>query len=248
MPFGFALSGGAGWEREGASDDALFRLQPAVSLFPNPALKPRTDFHLLAGADWESRWLGLGAAWNRHHFGDNWLPRTLPDARDSASIPDSLALPLDNYDEEIRDLLRLSLRLSLGRWNLALHHNYLVHGEISDSRGVPTDQNRTLPKRVYQGQLRWRRVVLGGKLGLQSQWDWDWFSARHVYASDLDGFSRVVKLDEYLVLDYSMRMEVKSFLLYFRARNLNHDRYATEPGVHPPGVNFRFGVDWRLWN
>jgi hypothetical protein len=43
-------------------------------------------------------------------------------------------------------------------------------------------------------------------------------------------------------------MEIKSFLLYFRAMNLYHDRYATEPGVHPPGVNFRFGVDWRLRN
>ena len=41
---------------------------------------------------------------------------------------------------------------------------------------------------------------------------------------------------------------IKTFMLYFDAMNLNHDRYATEPGVHPPGVNFRFGVDWVLWN
>ncbi|HEX2612968.1 MAG TPA: hypothetical protein VHO02_05200, partial [Fibrobacteria bacterium] len=64
----------------------------------------------------------------------------------------------------------------------------------------------------------------------------------------IDGTSRPVSLDQYLDLDFTAQMEIKTFLLYFRAMNLNHDRYATEPGVHPPGVNFRFGVDWRLRN
>ena len=55
-----------------------------------------------------------------------------------------------------------------------------------------------------------------------------------------------VKLDEYLALDFDAAMHIKTFTLFFKVRNFNHDRYATEPGVHPPGVNFRFGVDWTL--
>jgi hypothetical protein len=101
---------------------------------------------------------------------------------------------------------------------------------------------------VTKGQLLWKRRVLDGKLGLRTQWDWEWFSERYAFASDLDGTARAIKLDEYLALDFMASMEIRAFLLYFRAMNLNHDRYATEPGVHPPGINFRFGVDWKIRN
>ena len=108
--------------------------------------------------------------------------------------------------------------------------------------------NWEIPGRAYQGQLVWKRRLLRGKLGVETRWDWEWFSKRYVFASDLNGIARLQPLDEYLALDFTARMDVSSFLLYFRAVNLNHDRYATESGVHPPGVNFRFGVDWRLRN
>jgi hypothetical protein len=90
--------------------------------------------------------------------------------------------------------------------------------------------------------------MMSNRFTVACDWDWEWFSARRVWASDLNGNSRPVYLDEYLVLDFGVRLLVKSFVWNFQIMNLNHDRYATEAGVHPPGVNFRLGVDWWLPN
>jgi hypothetical protein len=266
LPWGFRFSGGAGWSREGAPEENLFRWQPALSLYPSPDLAPRTHAHHGAGAGWESRHLGLGAEWERNVFRNNWLPRILPQpgvcallddslaypgesaACAGEALPDSLALALVNYREETRDLLHLSLFLALGNWKLSLRNTYLLANAIRDDRLGFDAQNWRLPQNVFKGQLLWRRRVLDGRLGLQTRWDWEWFSERYVFASDMDGTSRVVPLDEYLALDFTAQMEIKTFLFYFRAMNLYHDRYATDPGVHPPGVNFRFGVDWRMRN
>jgi hypothetical protein len=106
----------------------------------------------------------------------------------------------------------------------------------------------SVPERVFQGRLGWKRALLDDRLKLDFAWRWEWFSTRYAWAPQLDGTSRPVKLDEYLDLDFEARMLIKTFLLYFKAMNLDHDRYATEPGVHPPGVNFRFGIDWTLKN
>jgi hypothetical protein len=267
LPFGFNLAGGAGWNREGAPEDNLFRWQPALSLYPNPGLAPRTRSRYGGGAGWQSRHIGFGADWEHNLFTDNWLPRILPQpdacallnvggyypgesavCAGGASLPDSLALALVNYDEETRNLLHLSGFVALGNWRVNLRNTYLLSNTVRDPRLGFTGVNWQIPENVFKGQLLWRRRVLDGKLGLLTRWDWEWFSPRQVFASDMDGTSRVMPLDEYLALDFTAQMEIKTFLLYFRAMNLYHDRYATEPGVHPPGVNFRFGVDWRLRN
>jgi hypothetical protein len=108
--------------------------------------------------------------------------------------------------------------------------------------------DRAIPERVFQGRLGWKRSLVEDRLKVDLSWSWEWFSTRYAWAPDLKGNSGLAKLDEYLALDFEARMRIKTFTLYFDAMNLNHDRYATEPGVHPPGVNFRFGVDWVLWN
>jgi hypothetical protein len=267
----FEIKAGGGWLREGAPDEFLFRWQPALGFHPNPDLKPRSDLSAEAGVSWKSRHVEIGIAWDRHTFAESWLPQFLPEpdfcfGADSVRYPknrgtfcvdgvggvhiaDSV-LALQNYDEEVRDLYHLFLALSLGNWRLSLHNTYLnpSTSTIKDDRFLEIGTNWQIPGRVYQGQLYWRRNLLRGKLGVETRWDWEWIYKRYVFASDLDGLARVVSLDEYLSLDFTARMDVKSFLLYFRAVNLNHDRYATEPGVHPTGVNFRFGVDWRLKN
>jgi hypothetical protein len=248
LPLGFSLTGGAGQNREGAPDDLLFRWQPALGFYPNTALAPRVFTRYGAGAAWKSRYLGFGAEWNFNRFENAWLPRALP-VPFQGTTPDSLALRQVNYPEETRELLRLSAYAGLGNWKLSLWNHYLLANEIRDADTATEGlRNWQLPRNVLKGQLLWKRLVLDGKLGLQTQWDWEWFSERYAYGSDMNGTSRVIRLDEYLVLDFAASMEIKTFLLYFRAMNLNHDRYATEPGVHPPGVNFRFGVDWRIRN
>jgi hypothetical protein len=275
LPWGFRFNGSAGWNREGAPEEFLFRWQPAQGFYPNPDLAPRTHARYGAGAGWDSRHLGIGAEWERHRFENTWLRRVLPDqdacillgdslgypgesafcsgpvvppASNNSSLPDSLALARVNYAEETRDLVHLSGYLALGNWKLTLRNTYRLANAIRDPRLGFTAVNWEIPQNVLKGQLLWKRRVLDGKLGLQTRWDWEWFSQRQVFASDMDGTSRLLTLDEYLALDFNTQMEIKSFILYFRAMNLTHDRYATEAGVHPPGVNFRFGVDWRLRN
>lgn len=267
LPWGFGVAATAGANREGAPEDFLFRWNPALGLYPNPDLAPRTAYRYGASAEWKSRHLGFGAGWDRNLLHDNWLPRVLPSANpcavdstsyagltpeqvcpDFVSTPDSLALARVNRDRETRDLAHLSMYLALGNWKLSLLHTRLLENSVRDARLGFTGRNYAIPRDVNKGQLLWKRRVLDDKLGLRTQWDWEWFSERYVFASDLDGTARAIKLDEYLALDFTAAMEIRSFLLYFRAMNLNHDRYATEPGVHPPGINFRFGVDWRIRN
>ena len=270
IPFlqNFEAVGGGGWKREGAPEDFLFRWQPALGLYPNPDLNPRNDMHTHAGITWKNTHLEVGIGWDRHTLAGSWLPWLLPEPDycfgadtvrypglkgpfcvDSIRIADSV-LSLRNYDEEIRDLYHLLLSVFAGNWTLSIHNTYLNprSSTVKDSRMLEVGTNWEIPGRAYQGQLVWKRQLLRGKLGVETRWDWEWFSKRYVFASDLDGFARLQPLDEYLALDFTARMDVSSFLLYFRAVNLNHDRYATEAGVHPPGVNFRFGVDWRLRN
>jgi hypothetical protein len=269
LPWGFSLTGGAGWAREGAPEERLFRWQPALGLYPNADLTPRTHTRYGAGAAWETRHIGLGAAYENHRFENTWLPRILPDPNacllvlDSlnyagpgdnnagclgSSLPDSFALAHMNYAEETRELLYLTGYLAAGHWKLTVRNTYLLKNNVRDPRLGFDAQNLGIPLNVFKGQLLWKRVVLDGKLGLQTRWDWEWFSSRYVFASDGNGTSRVIPLDEYLALDFTTQMDIKTFSLYFRAMNLYHDRYATEAGVHPPGINFRFGVDWRLRN
>ncbi len=269
LPAGLYLTGGAGFARTGAPDDLLFRWHPALGLYPNPGLTPRTHARLGGGGGWETRHIGLGAAWESHRFDNTWLPRVLPHPNAclllldtlnyrgpgdagvgciGTGLSDEFALAHVNYARETRELLHLSASLAAGNWRLSLRSTSLLDNRIEDPRLGFEAENFAIPLQVIKGQLLWKRVVLDGRLGLQTRWDWEWFSARYAFASEGDGNARVLLLDEYLALDFTTQMDIKTFSLYFRAMNLYHDRYATEPGVHPPGVNFRFGVNWRLRN
>jgi hypothetical protein len=106
--------------------------------------------------------------------------------------------------------------------------------------------NPTLSHSVYKGHLGWGNRFVKDRLEVQVAWNWEWRSLRYRWAPQLNGKSRVVKLDEYLALDFIAHMKIRDFILYYQIRNFNHDRYYLEPGSHPPGVNFRWGIDWNL--
>ncbi len=267
LPVHFQLTAGTGWRREGAPEDWLFRWDPELDLYPNPDLRPRSDWSSHVGTAWNGSRLGVGASWDRNRYGDNWLPRVLPRADfcahsdasdyplesqplcpDGNNVPDSLALQRVNYAEETRDVVHLSLYFLLGRWKLSLDNTYLLNDALRDPHLGVAQRDLEFPDRIFKGQLFWHRKLIDDRMDLQTEWDWEWFATRYAFASIGDGLSEPLKLDEYLVLDFTARMQIKSFVFYFRAMNFNHDRYATEPGVHPPGVNFRFGIDWTLWN
>jgi hypothetical protein len=268
LPFGFAAGVATSSRDEDPSWEILYRSNPARFRFASPDLEPRTDRTVGGTVSWSWSRLSLLAGADRLQVDNPWLPRVLPNPGacgaladsvyktlagstcddTSAVLPDSLALGLRNYGRETVDALRLGLGLGLGHWTLTLDNRFVLGRTVDDTGLKTTIEDLSIPERVFKGRLNWKRSLLDGRLKLDFGWDWEWFSTRYAWVPDLAGNSKVGKLDEYLALDMDAAMMIKTFTLYFKVRNFNHDRYATEPGVHPPGVNFRFGVDWVLFN
>ncbi len=166
----------------------------------------------------------------------------------SESFPDSLALRYTNYDSEQRVFTSGLVGLSLGNWSLQIEQHFLLNSLVKDARLEKSLKNYSLPDSYAQGSLIWKRLLIRDRLGLVLAWDWNWYATRYAWSSLGNGYSQVSKLDEYIALDFKAQMEIKTFTLYFKTMNMNHDRYALDPGYHPPGVNFRFGVDWTFLN
>jgi hypothetical protein len=270
-PFGLRADLSAASRSEDPDWEILYRGNPARFRFASPDLKPRTDRTFQGAVSWAWSRFFLEAGADRLDAADAWLPRVLPgpgacgDLGDGVYLPmadrqcpdsgaaagkltDSLALALRNYDREIVDAWHLGLGLGLGHWSLDLQNRFVINRSVTDGGLNGTLTDLAVPERVFKGRLRWKRALLDDKLKLDFIWDWEWFSTRYAWVPELNGQSKVGKLDEYLALDFAAAMKIKTFTLYFKVRNFNHDRYATEPGVHPPGLNFRFGVDWTLFN
>ncbi|HLP39913.1 MAG TPA: hypothetical protein VK465_00270, partial [Fibrobacteria bacterium] len=265
LPFGLEASAGADYEERDPDWEILYRLDPASRLHPSPGLKARADFGLRGEVSWALPWLRLAAGADFLRIRDPWLPAILPSGNACAALadgaygnlgaacsealglPDSLALSLVNWEREARDIWRMAAGLRFGHWALDVENHFLWNSEVEHTAGG-TFANRMIPDRVFKGNLGWGRSLLDGKMEVSVGWGWEWFSTRYAWTPNLRGQSLTRKLDEYLALDFRAGMRIRTFLLHFRGANFNHDRYATEPGVHPPGVNFRFGIDWTLFN
>jgi hypothetical protein len=272
LPLGFGADAGLSYRERDPDWETLYRYNPAAFLYPNPALAPRSDMGLRGTVSWGISHVTLEAGVNLLRGENVWLPYVLPQpsacddlgdsiyqytqgpkCRDPGSgapllLNDSLALRLRNYRRENRDSWHIALGTHLGNWSLRLENHFLIAAQVEDPALFETRDDREAPERVFKGQLRWRRDLVDGRMHLDFHWDWEWYSTRYAWAPNLAGESQVVKLDEYLALDFEANMRIKTFDLYFKAMNMNHDRYFTEAGVHPPGLNFRFGVDWTLFN
>jgi hypothetical protein len=270
LPFGFGADAGASYRERDPDWELLHRFNAAASLNPNPSLGPRSDLGLRGSASWSIPHVTLEAGVNLLQGENVWLPYVLPQpgacadlgkslyryaggpvcdtAGSAPRLSDSLALRLRNYARENLDSWHLGIGLALGHWALRIENHFMFAAQVEDPDLFEPQDDRAVPERVFKGQLRWRRALVDGKMRLDLRWDWEWYSTRYAWASDLAGMSQVVKLDEYLALDFEANMYIKTFDLYFKAMNFNHDRYFTEAGVHPPGLNFRFGVDWTLFN
>lgn len=264
LPLGLKGEAGAAYRMRDADWETLYRHNPGLFLHPSPDLEPRTDLSYRASVSWMLPFIRLEAGADFARGEDVWLPWVLPSgdacasgvasaysypaACDAGHLPDSLALRLRNWGSEERDMWHMALGLDLGNWRLDLRNRFLFNSKVEDPLLDGSLANRMVPDRVFKGDLGWKRSLLDGKLKVAVGWGWEWFSTRHAWVPDLLGRSRPGKLDEYLAMDFQASMRIRTFLLYFKGVNFNHDRYATEPGVHPPGVNFRFGIDWTIWN
>ncbi len=253
LPLGFGIEGGYSSRMLDPTWEVLYRSNPERFRYPSPGLKPRTDRGFRGDLSWTHGVFFLNGGLDFFRSEDAWLPIVLPSNKDSSessnvNLPDSLALALRNYSEQQLDAWHLGLGFGLGNWTLELRNRCLLSRKVTDGALANSSIDLSVPRRVFKGRLAWKRSLVEDRLKLDLSWDWEWFSTRYAWASDLHGNSRVEKLDEYLALDFQAAMHIKTFTLYFRSMNMNHDRYATEPGVHPIGVNFRFGVDWVLSN
>ncbi len=267
LPWGFAVGGGALTRRENPEGARLYHEDRVLNRLATPDLRPRWDQGLQGRVAWDSPRLGFYLGFDGHWLQDNWAPRVLPSPQacgdlaagqyatlsarcgDSVLLADTLALRWRNYDQEIRQQALLGLRLQAGNWRLWLENRFLLRDDMDDADFTQGPvANLATPERVFRGQLLWTRRLVSDRLRVITRWDWEWVSTRYAWASRMDGNAGLTKLDEYLMLDFYAAMQVKTFTLHFRTSNMNHDRYAPEPGVHPPGVNFRFGVDWAMLN
>ncbi|MEO6094108.1 MAG: hypothetical protein ABIW76_00005 [Fibrobacteria bacterium] len=268
LPFGFGAEAAASSRWEEPAWELLYRSNSARFRFASPALKPRADRALKGEVSWTWKRLSFAAGMDRLEGEDVWLPRVMANpgacaaladsayaslasrrcADSSGVLTDTLALALRNYASETVDAWHLGLGLGLGHWSLSLDNRFVLNRTVDDPDLRAAIEDWSVPERVFKGRLNWKRGLLNGRLKLDFGWDWEWYSTRYAWVPDLAGNSKVGKLDEYLALDMDAAMIIKTFTLYFKIRNFNHDRYATEPGVHPPGINFRFGVDWVIFN
>lgn len=48
------------------------------------------------------------------------------------------------------------------------------------------------------------------------RWDWEWLDDRFAWQRGRDGLSRPLKLEEFLTLDFTAEMQIKTFSLNFR--------------------------------
>lgn len=268
LPWGFGLNLGALARRSDPDPMLLLRDEPTQNYLASPELDPRFEWGGQGRLRWQRGVFGLYGGAEAFWMQDPWAPAVMPnpsvcgqlaeglysgiaDARctDTATVSDTLAARWRNYASQERLQALIGLHAGLGNWRLWLENRYLIYDRLEDSDYLSAANDlTTTPARLFRGQILWTRRLISERMRLRLEWNWEWMSRRHAWAHHLNGTATSVKLDEYLMLDFYAGMRIKTFTLHFRAQNMNHDRYAPEPGVHPVGVNFRFGVDWSMFN
>jgi hypothetical protein len=56
------------------------------------------------------------------------------------------------------------------------------------------------------------------------------------------------ELDRYSLLDLYISITVIGAIVKFEMKNLLDEKYETVPGMYMPGMHYRFGINWRLFN
>src|SRR5207248_6089202 len=103
-------------------------------------------------------------------------------AAPEASVPDSLALALRNYSQETIDAWHLGVGLGLGNWSLDLRERFVLSRKVEDPDLKGSFTDRSVPERVFQGRLAWKRSLVEDRLKVDFAWNWEWFSTRYAWA------------------------------------------------------------------
>jgi|GEM_PF-3698811 len=173
------------------------------------------------------------------------LPKKFP--RDTLKIPSNTSLVLDAYSE-VRQVLGWGLEASGGGLYLSGHWGFLTESQVKmeqDPSSSPALVNTLLPQQWARGVIEWQKKMVDQKLKLSLINQWTWVGKRFGWGADSSNI-QTEKLDEHLMLDFLIKMNIKTFTLIYEIRNLYNDRYYQSPGNHPPGVNFRYSILWRF--
>ena len=217
-------------------------------VFPNRDLAPQRNRALEGRARWDSKYLSLegGARWERS---EDWIGstglETLADGS-AETVSDTLAFGLRNWERAESFRWHAGGAVRLGNWEFALRRYFVPTLEVKGDRS--TFRLNSIPDRHYAGHILWQRRVLNNKaLDLSMKWGWQWIGDRMGWAQDAStNRAHAVHLGSWLALDFEARMRIRDFELFYRVRNMNDDKYFTDPGYTPVGISFQYGICWAL--
>lgn len=126
--------------------------------------------------------------------------------------------------------------LQLGNWKL----------NLSTQRTFFRNRHSPEPLRIYKSSLQWDHQAVNGKLGIHLLWDSQWKASTEDFALANESTAYRIQIPHHYLLNFTARMQILDFGLYTRIENLNHMRITHESGYSPPGVTFRYGIEWIL--
>lgn len=138
----------------------------------------------------------------------------------------------------------------LGNWELWMERESVLHRKLTLSNGKSYSQIPDAPSRTYKGTVLWSKAIVNGKMLLDIRWDFEWMGPRQDFALVETGVlqkqeqAERIDMPHQLVLNFESRMTIQSFSLYARIDNLNHTKLEPAAGYTPPGVTFRYGIQW----
>ena len=210
---------------------------------PNPGqhagILERIQIQLGGGVSWMKGFI----SWNRL-FGKNTLERMALPRRLGDTSTIEKALGYRQYHAKTWETFALGIHLSLGGWDATANYSQLLSNRFQLEDGGRIMENKELPNSVYKGYIQWQKSLISHRLLLTLKIDWEHFKERLAWQPQWDGTAETVSLEEFWVIDFQTQAKIQSFVLYYKVKNLNHDRYYIAPGDHPPGIQFRWGVNW----
>jgi hypothetical protein len=228
---------------------------------PSPGQHAGSLEHVQVQLGGKLSWVKGYVSWNRF-FGNNTLEqKLLPDKsldinNVNTSVADTLgtqqanslsieqALGYRQYHATAWETWVLGLHLSLGNWDVAVSYSHLLKKLFQAESGGQVVENKGIPNSVHKGHIQWEKALINNRMLLTLKVDWSRFGKRLAWQPQWDGSAEVVELDEFWAVDFQAQAKIQSFVLYYKIKNLNHDRYYIAPGDHPPGIQFRWGVNW----
>ncbi len=225
----------------------MFIYNPFKGYFPNSGLQVSQNNRVSGRLSFEPSRYSVYGGVGLSHLKDPILPAILP--KDGRVLSDSSALMYVNHNREYRVSGTLGGRVTIGHWVLNTEYNRLIANSLK-TKGIAdtltSNTNTQIPETVINGRLHWSNRYVKNKLGVQAQFDWAWFKHRYLWAAQLDGTSKAIKMDEFLNLDFQASMNIQQFYFFYRIDTMYYDHYHITPGRYLPGINFRWGIVWKL--